>query len=541
VNRGISPNLLAWASTETDLGDLEGEERFWLPMSLDFRGRLYPIPATSHQTSDETKACFEFADGVPLGQDGLWWLGVHLANCGDFDKVSKRSYPDRVRWVVDNFDMVARVAADPYRNLEWLKADAPFSFVAACQEYVAAVDSGDPATFVSHLPVSLDGSNSGVQHYSCLMRAEEARYVSLGASEAPADLYQRVADAVSKVCARAAKLVERRWAGVDVRARLDAWAAEVTEFQKQHTDAATGKLRLDAPGKRTLSQMKSRRDFAAMVLWHHHGVSRSLVKRPVMTYGYSSTAFGFSQQVRADYMEPLALEVLRGHRAEHPFGADEGRSAAVLLGRLIYREVRRVLPRVAAAMEWLKTAATTLAAAQEGILVVAPDGFPMLLRVTETDSKKVELLLLDRSVTVMEMSPKDQLLGDSVLARRRCMVTTPSRTQTVVSHKQASGVAPNVIHTLDAAHLRAVIRGLEARGVNDTLLIHDSFGTHAGNVPVLVQVLRETLVAQYTDHDALAALRAWALEHHPDLVLPDPPAKGTFPLSEVFVADYAFS
>jgi DNA-directed RNA polymerase len=55
----------------------------------------------------------------------------------------------------------------------WTKADSPFLFLAACRELVAALSIG-PA-YVCHLPVSFDGSCSGLQHLSAAMRARRAR------------------------------------------------------------------------------------------------------------------------------------------------------------------------------------------------------------------------------------------------------------------------------------------------------------------------------------------------------------------------------
>ena len=105
----------------------------------------------------------------------------------------------------DNKDMIFRVADDPYTNLEWTKADAPFSFYAACVDFSAALVSGDVAGYASHLPIALDGSNSGVQHYSAAMRAEEGRFVNLTPTEDMQDLYQAVADRVSAHCAEVAQ------------------------------------------------------------------------------------------------------------------------------------------------------------------------------------------------------------------------------------------------------------------------------------------------------------------------------------------------
>jgi hypothetical protein len=63
---------------------------FYTPINCDWRGRVYPIPHFNFQRDDRVRALFLFNEGMPMGDDGLWWLKVHVANCGDFDKISKR-------------------------------------------------------------------------------------------------------------------------------------------------------------------------------------------------------------------------------------------------------------------------------------------------------------------------------------------------------------------------------------------------------------------------------------------------------------------
>lgn len=54
---------------------------FWLPHNMDFRGRTYPFPPHfNHLGSDLARALLEFAQGRPLGPQGLNWLKIHLVN-----------------------------------------------------------------------------------------------------------------------------------------------------------------------------------------------------------------------------------------------------------------------------------------------------------------------------------------------------------------------------------------------------------------------------------------------------------------------------
>lgn len=53
----------------------------WFPHSLDFRGRCYPIPPHfNHLGNDLARGLILFAEGKPLGPNGLDMLKVHLIN-----------------------------------------------------------------------------------------------------------------------------------------------------------------------------------------------------------------------------------------------------------------------------------------------------------------------------------------------------------------------------------------------------------------------------------------------------------------------------
>ncbi|XP_076439355.1 uncharacterized protein LOC143278198 [Babylonia areolata] len=55
------------------------------------------------------------------------------------------------------------------------------------------------------------------------------------------------------------------------------------------------------------------------------------------------------------------------------------------------------------------------------------------------------------------------------------------------SRKQKSGIAPNLIHSQDATHLRMAILACAKRGVRHFVMIHDSFGT----IPAHAQIMYE--------------------------------------------------
>ncbi|KAF6024260.1 hypothetical protein EB796_017431 [Bugula neritina] len=69
-----------------------GDDLFWLPSNLDFRGRAYPLSAHfSHVSSDPRRAMLKFAKGKRLGKEGLEWLKIHLVNMTGHKKQASNS------------------------------------------------------------------------------------------------------------------------------------------------------------------------------------------------------------------------------------------------------------------------------------------------------------------------------------------------------------------------------------------------------------------------------------------------------------------
>ncbi len=137
--------------------DYAKEEVIYLPAFVDFRGRVYAVPKLNHQSVDWMKSLWLFSEGKPIDTpEAAKWLKIHLANCGDFGKISKAPFDDRVKWVDDNHDRIMSYAEDPFADMEWMtEASEPFCFTAACMEYRKWMTQG--SSYICHLPVAVDG------------------------------------------------------------------------------------------------------------------------------------------------------------------------------------------------------------------------------------------------------------------------------------------------------------------------------------------------------------------------------------------------
>ena len=255
---------------------------FYLPYSCDTRGRVYPLPFLNYGREDAVRSLFLFAKGMPLDDDAREMLMIHCANCGDFDRVSKKPWAARVQWVLDNRDLVERIAADPVKTVdEWRGADARFSFVAACMELAASWR--DP-NFKTRLPVNYDATASGIQHLCLLMRDEvtaakvnlvqdsrpvkrivDGRVLHDVVHVEPQDVYGEIRDSVVKA--------------------IEAQRDDQTHFRRKRKGG---------------SEIKPRAKFAGF--WLDSGLlnggdGRKLCKRPAMTFCYSATTPGMTEQL----------------------------------------------------------------------------------------------------------------------------------------------------------------------------------------------------------------------------------------------------
>jgi DNA-directed RNA polymerase len=178
-----------------------------VPLNIDFRGRVYGIPHFNFAREDHVRALFLFADGERIGEDGLQWLKAHVAATAKSNSWSPEEKPDRfgfkerIAWTDANISTLRRVGEAVLRGesptaVAWALPKDRYQFAAACAELVQALDTGPD--FITRLPVTFDGTCSGLQHLCAMTRAEEGRFVNLTAQEEAQDFYSLVAVAVWK-------------------------------------------------------------------------------------------------------------------------------------------------------------------------------------------------------------------------------------------------------------------------------------------------------------------------------------------------------
>ena len=456
--------------------------RLYMPYQLDFRGRIYALPHLNPQGADFQKALLRFAKGKPLGARGSQWLAIHGANVAGVDKVD---FQTRVSWVEDNEEEILAIAADPYNNRNWagsvagVPIDKPWQFLAFCFEWAGFVEKGD--SFVSHLPIALDGSCSGIQHFSAMLRDSiGGGAVNLIPADKPADVYQLVADAV---------------------------------LVQVNSDLITGTEDSLTPEGRFVCGTK-----ALAAQWLSFGITRKTCKRPVMTLAYGSREYGFKEQLITDIMSPAVKEM----GASFPFGEDGGYMAAGYLAKKIWEAVTVTLVAAGQAMDWVKEIAGVANKAAVAINWTTPSGFPV-----EQSYKNMKSTLVHTAIN-----------GDIYLR-----IEMP--TETLDYRKQRSAIAPNWIHSLDASHMALTVCACKEARIDSFAVIHDSFGTHAADTDILFATVRDTFVDMYTNHDVLGTFKQQVYDSITDETLqeelPDDLVQGDLDLEQVKFSMYCFA
>jgi DNA-directed RNA polymerase len=172
--------------------------QFFLPWSLDYRGRAYPINAfLTPQDTDFGKSLLRFADESFMTPEAEQWVSFQVATCFGLDKATMA---ERLEWTANNLTLIERVATDPIGCLpEWEVADEPWQFLAACEEYYACVIACTRS--FTGLMVATDATCSGLQILAGLARDKStASLVNVLPGDKPADAYKVVAEEATSDC-----------------------------------------------------------------------------------------------------------------------------------------------------------------------------------------------------------------------------------------------------------------------------------------------------------------------------------------------------
>lgn len=350
----------AWYKSQTARGrmlvrlkvakDLIQHKFFYHIFTCDFRGRANAAcDLLSPQSGDFDRGLIMFAEPRKQTPTGKYWLQVHVANLFDQDKIP---FNDRVKWVQENMPMLQRINDDPYTNREWIsskkKKNPSFQRLAAIFD-LCRTDG------LTQVPVQMDGSCNGVQHWAALTRDPYlAKKVNLIKTDKPQDLYQFVADMMTD---KMALLCDEdsdkgRWS----KRFLEHWGGEI---------------------------------------------DRSVVKRAVMTDPYGVTFYGIRRYCKTE-----------GHLDW--VGKEESAGAVMELALFIDEALKGTLVEANKGKAWLKQVADMASEMGKNVEWTTPCGFKVVHQYYEILTRRSVAKLFDMKELHFGAPDKETIDGGSV-------------------------------------------------------------------------------------------------------------------------------
>lgn len=523
----------------------ENDVLYW-PMSTDRRMRIYPMAMTglNIQGADYQKGLIEFASGLPLDYDGdgegaVYAIKKTLCNhwgndSGNGVKTDKLTRKQAEEWIETASEWICDQVKDPINNRLWMKADKPFQFLAAAQEWVDWLDyweqNGDYG-FISHLCDPNDASCSGAQILSAMTKDPiGALYTNLMDREVQ-DLYLAVAD----------KVLENLWALLkdpDNESMAYDWlGGKVLEKAVQdvlehgHTDLLDDKtinrvVELAGEGyniknlSRKLLPELDKLNFGKVSL-----IVRNLVKKPVMVKFYSGTRYGNMVHCK-DFITENHWEGL--------FTEDIGK-AATMMGNLIYDSINQVIVGAGKVMDWFVHVAEVFGENNLPVRWTNLAGFKGIMSKPKEEPIRAKVPVEGHKKPLRINIQVPKYVGEGV-----------EKTLELNTASMKSGIAPDLVHSTDASLVALVGDRAKQEGIEDTTMIHDSLGSHCCFSTRFNRIIREVFVSMFSG-DVLGDLYRQFKEQLPEdspITLLSPKEfgieYGDFDLTEMLNSEFCF-
>jgi hypothetical protein len=217
-------------------------------------------------------------------------------------------------------------------------------------------------------------------------------------------------------------------------------------------------------------------------------LDRKLLKKVIMTKSYNVTTYGITEQLKSKLEKvPKKIEYKGKEITVYDYKVPTNEGYVILdlfemekLADIINNNIFNHFPILHSIYNYLTQLATIYIKLNIPISWCTPDGLQLTQRYNASKIQKIKI----------------NLLGANKTAVLRKWTTNKD------SRREVQAIIPNIIHSLDASHLRMLIN----RWDKYILPIHDCFGTHPNDMHKLAEIVRVTFVLLYSSTDFLNTL-----------------------------------
>jgi len=226
--------------------------------------------------------------------------------------------------------------------------------------------------------------------------------------------------------------------------------------------------------------------------------TRKAAKIPVMTWGYNATIMTSIEWIDRLFGAKKAWD--NNLKKYVIVGKGLDRKTAAQKGADLYKRLNESLGPLREAVDWVSDCAVEIAKfGNTEITWPTPDGFMAMQRKVKGKRLQLTCNLSTGAEMYLEVLDFTQEIPNTA--------------------KHRSAIAPNIIHSLDATHLRMVARRLEELGL-PMIFIHDSFATHCNHRDTLYSIIVEEFVKLYTSEYLMTLFDYWTATYGVKLTLP---------------------
>ena len=188
-----------------NIASLYKDSEFYLPVFIDFRGRVYPLSSyLNYQGGDLARSLILFGQEYEeiLDNTGVECLNIYLANLAGYDKVSWNRRLKLVDEIIGEFLISNKISPVKYLLDHATDISEPFQFMSII--FSKLLHLKNPKTKISN-PILFDASCSGIQHIASLtLEKELAKNVNVFSDssspkdEIPKDFYIYAVDIINE-------------------------------------------------------------------------------------------------------------------------------------------------------------------------------------------------------------------------------------------------------------------------------------------------------------------------------------------------------
>ena len=413
----------------------------YFPLQCDWRGRIYTKPFyIDYQGNDLSLSLLEFYNGEVLNKKGLDSLYIYGASVYNENNISKDSFEYRIKWVEENMINILEMKPE-----FMIKANDMFSFVAFC---LTMKELNKDSNYLVKLPIWLDATCSGIQHLTAIIRdinlANHVNLIEQNEYSKPADLYNQIKEPLNSLIRE--------------------------EGMKENSSYPNLKnIELTRKIIKVLVMIKP---YDAKILGMKENLENVL---PKITKKGEDTEISINTKYIKKEIFWLAPSIIKGENIELNY------LDLYKIAEIIYNSLFKFYPSLSLIYNYFKNWSKLLNKFGLPVIWITPAGTALSQSYNTCKEKKI----------------------NTYFGGKRKKMVVKEYLNKLDKRKQIGSIIPNIIHSLDAAHLINIIISANKNNINPVITIHDCFGTTPNQLQNLTNIVKIEFIKLYSQENFL--------------------------------------